>query len=91
MQLNKGIPLLIIAWLTPKGYWKLEGNNQVDVQIGGKDVKINQSTFYALKILYRLDEVKDRVVTSMEIAEKENYSAGMILKLLRKMGQDGIV
>ena len=54
-------------------------------------MKINQSTFYALRILYRLDEVKDRVVTSMEIAEKENYSAGMILKLLRKMGQDGIV
>jgi len=41
MQLNKGIPLLIIAWLTPKGYWKLEGNNQVDVQIGGKDVKMH--------------------------------------------------
>jgi len=35
-------------------------NNQVDVQIGGKDVKINQSTFYALRILYRLDEAKGR-------------------------------
>jgi len=36
-------------------------NNQVDVQIGGKDVKINQSTFYALRILYRLDEAKGRI------------------------------
>jgi len=35
-------------------------NNQVDVQIGGKDVKINQSTFYALRILYRLDKAKGR-------------------------------
>jgi len=61
------------------------------VQIGGGDVKINQSTFYALRILYRLDEAKGRVVTSREIAEKEDYSAGMILKLLRKMGQDGII
>ena len=33
--LNKGTPLFIIAWFTPKGYWKLEKNNQVDVQIGG--------------------------------------------------------
>jgi len=32
------------------------GSNQVDVQIGGEDVNINQSTFYALRILYRLDE-----------------------------------
>jgi len=66
-------------------------NNQVDVQIRGGDVKISQSTFYALRILYRLDEMKGRVVTSREIAEKEYYSVGMILKLLRNMGQDGIV
>ena len=66
-------------------------NNQVDVQIRGGDVKISQSTFYALRILYRLDEAKGRVVTSREIAEKEYYSVGMILKLLRNMGQDGIV
>jgi len=54
-------------------------------------MKINQSTFYAFRILYRLDEGEGRVVTSKEIAEKEGYSTGMILKLLRIMGQEGIV
>jgi len=27
MQLNKCIPSLIVAWLIPEGYWKLEENN----------------------------------------------------------------
>jgi len=54
-------------------------------------MKIKQSTFYAFRILYRIDKGKDRVVTSKEIAEKEGYSPGMILKILRIMGQNGIV
>ena len=54
-------------------------------------MKIKQSTFYAFRILYRIDKGKDRVVTSKEIAEKEGYSPGMILKILRVMGQNGIV
>ena len=54
-------------------------------------MKIKQSTFYAFRILYRIDQGKNRVVTSKEIAEKEGYSPGMILKILRVMGQKGIV
>jgi len=54
-------------------------------------MKIKQSTFYAFRILYRIDKGKNRVVTSKEIAEKEGYSPGMILKILRVMGQNGIV
>jgi len=54
-------------------------------------MKIKQSTFYAFRILYRIDKGKNRVVTSKEIAEKEGYSPGMILKILRVMGQSGIV
>jgi len=59
--------------------------------IGGEGMKIKQSTFYAFRILYRLDKGKNRVVTSKEIAEKEEYSWGMILKILRVMRQNGIV
>jgi len=55
-------------------------------------MKIKQSTFYAFRILYRIDNRrKNRVVTSKEIAEKEAYSQGMTLKILRVMSQNGIV
>jgi len=54
-------------------------------------MKIKQSTFYAFRILYRIDKGENRVVTSQEIAKKEGYSPGMILKILRVMGQNGIV
>jgi len=59
--------------------------------IRGENMKIKQSTFYAFRILYRIDKGKNRVVTSKEIAEKEGYSPGMILKILRVMRQNGIV
>jgi len=54
-------------------------------------MKIKQSTFYAFRILYRLHKGKGRVVTSREVAEKEELSPGVILKILRIMGQNGIV
>jgi len=54
-------------------------------------MKIKQSTFYAFRILYRLYKGKGRVVTSREVAEKEELSPGVILKILRIMGQNGIV
>ena len=54
-------------------------------------MKIKQSTFYAFRIIYRLDEAGSRVVTSREIAEKEDYSAGMVLKLLCAMRKGGLV
>ena len=54
-------------------------------------MKIKQSTFYAFRILYRLYKGKGRVVTSREVAEKEELSPGVILKILRIMGENGIV
>jgi len=54
-------------------------------------MKIKQSTFYAFRIMYRLDEAGSRVVTSREIAEKEDYSAGMVLKLLCALKKGGLV
>lgn len=54
-------------------------------------MKIKQSTFYTFRILRNLDKEKDRVLTSKEIGEIEGLSPGVILKLLRVMGQGGIV
>jgi len=61
------------------------------LSIGGEDMKIRQSTFYAFRILHRLDEAQGRVVTSKEIAEKESLSAGVVLRILRTMSYSGIV
>lgn len=54
-------------------------------------MKIKQSTFYAFRILCRLDKEKNRVVTSKTIAEEEALSQGMTLKILQIMGHGGIV
>lgn len=54
-------------------------------------MKIKKSTFYAFRILHRIDKGKGRVITSKEIAEKEELSQGVTLKILRVMEQAGIV
>lgn len=53
-------------------------------------MKINQSTFFAFRILYRLYQGKDRMVTSKEIAEMEELSQGVVLKILQKLSRVGI-
>lgn len=54
-------------------------------------MKIKKSTFYAFRILFRLDKGTDRAVTSKEIAEQEELSQGVILKILGRLGQEGFV
>ena len=54
-------------------------------------MKINQTTFYAMRILYRIHIEDDRVVTSKRIAEKEEISPGVTLRILREMSKAGLV
>lgn len=54
-------------------------------------MKIKQTTFYAMRILCRIYKEQNKVVTSKEIAEKEETSQGVTLKILRKLSQAGIV
>lgn len=54
-------------------------------------MKINQTTFYAMRILYRIHIEDDRVVTSKMIAEKEEISPGVTLRILREMSKADLV
>lgn len=54
-------------------------------------MKIKQTTFYAMRILCRIHKGKSKVVTSKEIAEKEELSQGVTLKILRELSHAGIV
>lgn len=57
----------------------------------GEQMRIKQSTFYALRIIYRIHKEENEIVTSAEIAEKEEISQGVGLKILRKLAQAGIM
>jgi len=50
-----------------------------------KGMKIKQTTFYALQILKRIHLEDKDIVTSILIADRENLSQGVVLKLLRTM------
>lgn len=54
-------------------------------------MRIKQTTFYAIRILYRLHREKTNLVTSKYIAKKEEISQGVILKILRVLSHAGIV
>lgn len=54
-------------------------------------MKIKQTTFYALRIICRINREESRVVTSKEIAEKEECSQGVTLKILRALEVAGIL
>lgn len=54
-------------------------------------MRINQTTFCALRILYRIHREEEEVITSKEIAEKEEISQGVTLKILRDLSYAGIV
>jgi len=54
-------------------------------------MKIKQTTFYALRIIRRI-HVEDRnIITSAVMAEKEEISQGVILKLLKQLERGNIV
>lgn len=54
-------------------------------------MKIKQSTFDAIRILCRIHKEQNDVVTSREIAEKEELSPGVTLKILRDLSHTGMV
>jgi len=54
-------------------------------------MKIKQSTFYALRLIYRIYKEADGVVTSVELAKMEEISQGVTMKILRQLTQVGIL
>ena len=54
-------------------------------------MKIKQTTFYALRVIRRVHLEGKGIITSNLIAEKENLSQGVVLRLLREMAHAGIL
>lgn len=65
--------------------WDTAGYEEV------KNVKIKQTTFAAMRILGRIHKEEVGVVTSKKIAEKEELSQGVTLRILRELSHAGIV
>lgn len=55
------------------------------------NMKIKQTTFCAMRILWRIHQEQKKVVTSKEIAEREEASTGVTLKILRELSRAGIL
>lgn len=56
-----------------------------------KKMRIKQTTFYAMRILYRIHSEENEIITSKEIAAMEKISQGVALKILRELSYAGIV
>ena len=54
-------------------------------------MKIKKTTFYALKVIYRIHLEDKAVVTSNEIAEKEHLPYGVALKVMQMLKDSGIL
>lgn len=54
-------------------------------------MKIKQSTFYALRLIYRTYAEDAVVITSVELAEKEKISQGVTMKILRELARAGMM
>jgi len=54
-------------------------------------LKIKKTTFYALKVIYRIHLEDKAVVTSNEIAEKEHLPYGVALKVMQMLKDSGIL
>jgi len=54
-------------------------------------MKIKQTTFYALRAIRRIYVEDKPVITSTVIAEKEELSQGVLLRLLRTLNHAGIL
>jgi len=57
----------------------------------GKQMRINQTTFLALRAIYRIHLERDDVVTSKTMAQKEEVSQGVLIKTLRILNSTGIL
>jgi len=67
-------------------FWALRDAKGMD-----EDMKIKQTTFCAMRILWRIYQESKEVITSKEIAEKEEISTGVTLKILRELSRAGIL
>lgn len=54
-------------------------------------MKINQTTFYALRAIRRIYLTDETIVTSTSIAEKEEVSQGVLIRILRSLVNVGIL
>ena len=54
-------------------------------------MKIKQTTFYALRAIRRIYLEKEVIVTSTVIAEKEDISQGVLLRILRTLDKANIL
>lgn len=54
-------------------------------------MKIKQTTLDTFRIIERLHITQNEIVTSREIAEKEEISQGVLLRIMRSLGRAGIV
>jgi len=54
-------------------------------------MKIKQTTFYALLAIHRIYLEGRQIITSVELAEKENISHGVMIKTLRVLTHAGIL
>jgi len=54
-------------------------------------MKIRQTTFYALKAVHRIHVEEGDIITSNMIAEKEGFSQGVVLRILRTLVNVGIL
>jgi len=54
-------------------------------------MKINKTTFYALRMIYRIYVEEKVIITSREIAEKEKIPQGVSMKILSKLVRAGIL
>ena len=54
-------------------------------------MQMNQTTFYALRAIYTIEQSDEKFVTSTFIAKKENLSQGVLLRVLRVLQQAGFL
>jgi len=73
----------IIVWHPPIGF-RLKGRRN-------RSLRIKKTTFYALKVIYRIHLEDKAVVTSSEIAEKEHLSQGVLLRVMQQLRSAGIL
>lgn len=54
-------------------------------------MRINRMTEYALRIIRAISESPTELITSEEIAARENLTPGIILKIMRVLRKEGVV
>jgi len=79
---------MLILIFIKEGIWQGQSlENMPAAQL----MKIKQATFNALKIIRTIHLNDGKVMTSTSIAEKEKISPGVVIKVLRKLRDAGVL